>query len=624
MSPRTPLILLCALASLTLGAQGKYATVIEDTEVFTMQSLSDGTLTVRRTVEVYSEQGLDAALFLVYTDKNETLASFSGELQTKGGEKKSIKKKDLLTVSVAEGIASDGFMTGYRPSPKSFPFTVSYSYTVQYRKGFAVFPAFVPVDMEKTDLKSGSFSLVVPSGTVIRSYASTSAGDAVFTPGDKTDRYEWRIRDYKGFVAEQYMPSAVDLVPLVRSSPDTFIIEGHPGRQGSWNELGKWQYSLLNEGEELPAATLESIRSLTANAETDLEKIRILYRFLRDKTRYVSIQFGIGGYKPAPVAVVDKTGFGDCKALTNYMRRLLKAVGIESDFTILNTERKDFFPGYTSFGQTNHVILSVPLAQKADTLYLECTNPALPLGYRHDNLAGHELILIQEDGGHLVRAAAYPDSLHRSDIHTTIRLRTDGSASLQVRKRMLTDQIEPWVGFQDRDEQGKRALMTRALNFQPQNLHLLSLTDNFEGYDGPGWVPECTAEYAFDVRAYGQRNGVRMKVAVNPFSTRMAAQRNERTNPLVFKAGAVFQDEILIEIPESMKVEALPPEVKLEEAWGSFRSTVETEGGTIRIRQVLQLRPCRLESEAFDAFRDFTRAMNRAYSSAIMLIDSQA
>ena len=130
MSPRTPLILLCALASLTLGAQGKYATVIEDTEVFTMQSLSDGTLTVRRTVEVYSEQGLDAALFLVYTDKNETLASFSGELQTKGGEKKSIKKKDLLTVSVAEGIASDGFMTGYRPSPKSFPFTVSYSYTV--------------------------------------------------------------------------------------------------------------------------------------------------------------------------------------------------------------------------------------------------------------------------------------------------------------------------------------------------------------------------------------------------------------------------------------------------------------------------------------------------------------
>ena len=137
-------------------------------------------------------------------------------------------------------------------------------------------------------------------------------------------------------------------------------------------------------------------------------------------------------------------------------------------------------------------------------------------------------------------------------------------------------------------------------------------------------MPECTAEYAFDVRAYGQRNGVRMKVAVNPFSTRMAAQRNERTNPLVFKAGAVFQDEILIEIPESMKVEALPPEVKLEEAWGSFHSTVETEGWTIRIRQVLQLRPCRLEPEAFDAFRDFTRAMNRAYSSAIMLIDSQA
>lgn len=57
---------------------------------------------------------------------------------------------------------------------------------------------------------------------------------------------------------------------------------------------------------------------------------------MQNKTRYVLISMGIGGWKPMPASEVSKKGYGDCKALTNYMRTLLTAKeGIPSYYAII-------------------------------------------------------------------------------------------------------------------------------------------------------------------------------------------------------------------------------------------------------------------------------------------------
>ncbi len=55
---------------------------------------------------------------------------------------------------------------------------------------------------------------------------------------------------------------------------------------------------------------------------------------MQDKTRYISVQIGIGGWKPMLADDVNKLGYGDCKGLTNYTKALLEAVDVPSYYTL--------------------------------------------------------------------------------------------------------------------------------------------------------------------------------------------------------------------------------------------------------------------------------------------------
>ena len=123
-----------------LSAQEKYnAIVLEDVETFTLSSPTSANLEVRRSVRVFNDAGLEDAIFQEYTDQFRSISSFKGTVEKEGGKPLKLKKEDLVQVSIASGLAEDGFINGYQPSA-SYPFTVTYEYTLSYRKGIASFP----------------------------------------------------------------------------------------------------------------------------------------------------------------------------------------------------------------------------------------------------------------------------------------------------------------------------------------------------------------------------------------------------------------------------------------------------------------------------------------------------
>ncbi|MBO4340771.1 MAG: DUF3857 domain-containing protein [Bacteroidales bacterium] len=613
-----PGIILFCLASVTVAGQNNHAVICLDQEVFTMKNVSSGSLTVKRVVDVLDIHGKDEAIFYTFTDKSTILSSFSA-IVSKDGKTTRVGKNDLSFVSLATGLAEDSFVTAYSPDTQP-PYRIEYNYIIQYKKGFAVFPFYSPVQSEKSACENGSYTIEVPDGTRI-AYRSNIVGEPECTDKNGIVSYKWAVSAYPGYVSEHKMPSRLGLVPWVQASPEEFMFDGVNGNQSTWERFGQWQYSLLEGTDDLPEQTVALVADLTRECSSDTDKVRNLYEFLGDKTRYVSIQFGIGGFKPFRASLVDKTGFGDCKALTNYMRCLLRSAGIESEYAVLNTNRAFLDPDYASVGQTNHAMLCVPVEK--DTLWLECTNPSYPFGYRHSDVAGHNAIIINSDGGHLVKVASYPDSLSKRCQNTTVVLYSDGSASLKVNKKDYLDYSEDWIGFSSLSEEKKMRILMSGADVQPQDFSLDGISDNFKSYDGdPMWTPNVSIDYSFNVRAYSGINGTRMTVMLNPFSKKMQFQRGKRQNRIVTAAGTSVHDTVRYVIPDGYVVESLPQDVVLDGEFGSFESTCRSIGNTVLVRQTTTLKPCDLAPSEYDKYREFIKTLNKTYSSYLVLVKS--
>ena len=603
-----------------LRAQDKAnALIVSDEETFTLNSQTSGEYHVVKTIMVFSDAGDSEAMFYEFTDPYRSLSSFKGTMERDGAKPVKIGKGDLTTVSLTSGLADDGFITAYRPQAAAYPYTITYDYTITYKKAIAVFPSFFPVTGEKTAVTTASYTLKVPAGTEIQQYASGVSGPEKETVKNN-DVYRWNVVGFKGYVAESFMPPVNTLIPFVMTAPVEFTYAGTKGSQKNWQEVGRWCYDLQKGTDDLPEDFVAKLKEMTDGCGSNLEKIRTLYNYLRENTRYVSIQLGIGGYRPFPASQVKKSGFGDCKGLSNYMRSMLASIGIDSYYTILNTDRAKVLPGISSFGQFNHVMVCVPLPEKNDTLWLECTAPSLPLGYKHEDIAGHNVLYLTPDGGRLTTVSTYPDSLSRREMDATVILKADGYADVSVKRTFCLDQMENWLHIKEWKQDKLIKELAKGLSVQPQNLTLTGVKDNFEAYDGPSYCPVMEVDYTFNCRQFANGNGNRLFVPGNPFPKSLSPQRGTRINDIVSGGSTTTSDRIRIILPEGYRPEALPDPVKLATEWGSYTSTFSEEDGAVVVLQEFKLNSFHKPASEYPSFRSFMKAINKAAGVTLVLV----
>lgn len=617
-------VFLAAALPVCLSAQGDVNAVIQqDHEVFKLLSPTSGKLSVTRVVLVNNEDGLeDAGTFLLYTDSFSSLASFKGEVKPLvSGKEAKIKKQDLVTQSLTTGLAEDGVAVAYQPHVIRYPVIIRYEYEVSYHKGIASFPLFLPVTDEKVSLEEASFSVDVPEGYPIKSF-SKGMEQQMHSSGGR-DTYSWHASHVPPYVWESMMPPILERVPFVFSSPRDIQYGGYKGSQEDWAHLGSWLAQMQEGTRILPKEAVAKVQSLTAECETPFEKLRVLYDYLRQTTRYVSIQLGIGGLRPMPASEVFKTGFGDCKGLSNYLAALLEVAGVPSDYYIINTDRKSLFPGYASVGQMNHAMLAVPLPDMGDTVWVECTNPQMPLGYRHEDAAGHEVVLIKPgEPGEKVRIPTYADSLSRRIQHSRIELRADGSAQIELERELYLDMVEPYLDFENLRPDVRNRMLTGSMKLQADRLTLLSVTDNFRDYPqwGRAFVPEMRLKYRIETQLYANGRGDRLFVPVNPVAHQIAYQKSERRNDVTVSACSTYEDFITLQLPQGYHLESLPEGYEQTCDWGHFHSRIsQGPSGEIVIHQKLEIRPCRFPADRYSEFRDFARIVNKQYDGTLVL-----
>jgi hypothetical protein len=400
------------------------------------------------------------------------------------------------------------------------------------------------------------------------------------------------------------------LTPSVYFAPSEFEMEGYKGNGSSWQDLGKFPLA-LNEGrDKLPDDVIQKVTDLTKDITDEKEKIRALYNFLQQNTRYISIQLGIGGLQPFEASFVAKKGYGDCKALSNYMYSLLKAAGIKSYYTLVKGGRdlddKYLVEDFPS-DQFNHIILCVPLSK--DTMWLECTSQTESAGYMGDFTGNRKALLITEGGGKLVSTPHYGIKENVQVRAIKGKINSDGALVMNVTtnyKCLQQDEKSALINQLSKDKVKK---------YLQEDLELSTYeVSNFKYEQKKNVLPEIDEQLDVIVDNYATITGKRLFITPNVLSRggMKLSDEEERKVDIVLDYEFRNEDNYEIEIPEGYSLEAMPQDVSLKTKFGSYSCTTKLSANKIiyhRVREQFSGRfPAKDQQELTKFFEEIYKA----------------
>ncbi|MDH5609161.1 MAG: DUF3857 domain-containing protein, partial [Cyclobacteriaceae bacterium] len=295
---------------------------------------------------------------------------------------RTIKKKEIIRQSAFNSgtFYSDRMICKFPLKHGEYPYRIYYKYrnTVENFVFLTYWTPFVRYDVP-TQRATLTLEIEENLPVTIKAQGNMDYSTRKMETDEGMIRHQWVANAIPRISVEPMSPPLPEIIPTVRVIPQTFVYDIE-GSAYDWAGWGDW-HDKLNEGLDiLTEDEVGQIRSLVSGMADKKEIVRTLYHYLQDNTRYINVAIDVGGLKPYPATYVSANKYGDCKGLTNYMKSLLKAVGIEAYYMTIYAGENPVrvlpdMPGH----QSNHVILCVPL--ETDTLWLENTANFLPANY---------------------------------------------------------------------------------------------------------------------------------------------------------------------------------------------------------------------------------------------------
>lgn len=566
-----------------------------------IEAVDKMTVYTKRTVSVLNKlgEGHDSSIQW-YDDNSKIKQQFAVIFNASGEEIKKIKQKDFKDISAVSSndLFSDNRISYLDYTPTEYPYTVEYTSEVVSNSTIFIQP-WKPIHRYSQSVQLSSYNLVNPKSIPLRLMETN------FIPSVKKKNSEMELEytaaNIPAFRHEYLSPELSEFTPLAKVALKNFSLVGVLGSADNWKEFGKWQYdNLLKDRNKLSPETILEVNELTKNVQDPIEKARLIYQYVQAKTRYISIQLGIGGWMPMKATEVDELGYGDCKALTNYTYSLLESQGIESYYTIVHAgeDKKDFDPEF-AFMQGNHVILTIP--QDEENVFLECTSQTMPFNYIGDFTDNRNVLILKPEGGEVIRTKKYEFNENIQDNSIALFLDSKGDFKGHIKRISKGIDYGNIYGLERMDLKDQKRFYRNRLKYL-KNLEIDSLS-----YLNNKKDKIFQEKMAVSGTNFGTIAGERLLIPLSIFNleTEDAPRYVERKYPLEIARGKTIKNKTVLNIPEGYKVENIPKSQEIKNQFGSFKMETKVENNKIIVSQTYILKDGFWEKEVYEDFREF-------------------
>ena len=576
------------------------------------------TIKEKRVVTVLNEYGLSALDAEAYYDKNRKIKKIHAVIYNSfGKEIKSIKKKDFRDVSVGDGfsIFSDNRQLYMDYTPVGYPFTMAFESEIE-TSNTAFVPSWSPVAGYLVSMEEAILNFTYPQELGFSSKEVNFADRYNIVKSETEGGLQYTAKSVPAMKYEEVSPAFTEFMPLVYFKVEKFNLEGVDGQAKTWEEFGKWYYdNLLTGTDELPVETQNKIKQLVGETKDPLEIAKIVYHYVQESTRYVSIQVGIGGFKPMLAQDVDRLGYGDCKALSNYTRALLKVVGVPSYYTIVNAGnyRKNMQEDFVSV-QGNHIILAIP--QNDQLVWLECTSQIHPFGFQGDFTDGRSVVMIKPEGGQLVKTKFFIEKDNSQLTKGTYAIDDSGTlaGSLEV--------VSKGTQYDDRFAYERFSATEKDNHYKKyfHNIHNLKLQKVQFKNDTDAIA--FTQSIEISAASYASNSNGKLMFVLNAFNVFSAVPKRYRSreNPFEISRGFYDEDEIAIVLPAGYAIEAMPHNTEINSKFGEYSTQIIKESDhKLLYQRKLLIKDGIYDSTQYEEYRLFMEQIARNDNAKIVL-----
>lgn len=572
-------------------------------------------------ITVLNENGDKWAEFSEYYDKLREVSSVQGYLyDVAGNQLKKMKSKDLQDISGSDdnNLIDDNRIKHHNFYYKVYPYTIEYEIEIRYRYTL-FFPKWVPQGGERLSVEKSQVNIVCPNDYKFRYKAFQYSGEPVVSTEKGKRSSTWAVSNMPVIIKEIYQPPLHELTTVVIFGPTEFQMGDYKGNMQSWEDFGKFVYSLKQGRDVLPENIKSKVHQLVEGISDEKKKIQVLYEYMQNNTRYISIQLGIGGWQPFDAKFVAAKSYGDCKALTNYMCGILKEAGIKSyDTWVRAGEYTNYITEDFPSQQFNHVILCVPL--KNDTVWLECTSQTTPAGYMGGFTGNRYALLVNENGGKLVRTPRYglKENLQLRKINAV--LNEDGMLNVECATQyggMQQDDIHGLINHLSKDK--VKEYLHKQLDFATYDIN------KFDYKENKASLPSIDESLDITVSNYATITGKRLFIIPNVMTRTHRKLSIDTARKYDLELGFEYKDvdSVEIELPKGYGPEAMPQDVSVSSKFGKYTCSVKLKDNKLFYYRSIERYGGRFPAKDYNDLVKFYETIYKADRNKVVLVKNE-
>lgn len=575
----------------------------------------------QRIVTVLNEKGLGDIDAYEHYDKTTSINSIEAIVyDVAGNEIKKIKRKDFRDQSAVSGstLFSDSRVVYLNYTPISYPFTIAYTCETE-TSNTAFIPRWYFLGGYNVSVEKCILNVAFPSDLGFKKKEFQFAGFNIKKTEETATKLSYEASNILAQKGEDLSPSPSDLFPKIIMGLEKFHLEGVDGTATTWEAFGKWYGDKILTGTTtLPEETKAKMKALVGNEKDPIKKAKIIYDYVQKKSRYVNIAIGIGGWKPMLASDVDRLGYGDCKALSNYTKALLQAVDVPSYNTILygDSYKSNIQSDFVSM-QGNHMILAIPNGD--NYTFLECTSQDDPFGYQGTFTDDRDVLIVKPEGGEIVRTKIYEDrgNIQKDKGIYTIDENGNFSGSISITS-----------------EGSKYNEKYRIETYQPteKEAHYKEYWDNINNlklgkitFSNDKENVRFTEDVQFSAINYASISANKMIFAIDAFNqnTGNIKRIRNRKNPFQIQRGFLDSDEIEVNLPAGFTIEFLPGNYELKGKFGEYKTEIiKKDNNKLVYKRSMFLNKGKYSNKEYDEFRLFMEQVSKNDNAKIILIKS--